>query len=433
MNTKKASLGLMLFALAVPAWGATHRVPADYPTINAGLEAAASGDSVLVAAGTYTDAEFRDIYGDHVLSCAFLKGGVVLLSEMGPEVTTIDMLGVVTDWPYVVLSFAQSEPTWIEGFTITGVMDGSNAVYVQECPKFTMRNCIVRDVDARPNSLGALGVFGLDADVIDSRFVNCQAYGGGAICQFGGSILIDGCYVEGCGNCGVFLNSDLTLPDHAEIRSSEFVGNTGVGGGALNVQDYGGGIAIIGCTFRDNTAQSGGGAVTAVAGLLTPTTVSECVFEGNRLLNAGSRGGALHISRGGLVEGCTFVHNANGATATTGSDLWFANGPGTLRRCVFAFSEGGGAVAATNASVDSDCSVFWQNQTGIGDITPGPRDRIVDPLFCDADAEVYTLMVGSPCLPEGSLGCGLIGAFGQGCGVISVSPQSWGHLKSKFR
>jgi hypothetical protein len=46
-------------------------------------------------------------------------------------------------------------------------------------------------------------------------------------------------------------------------------------------------------------------------------------------------------------------------------------------------------------------------------------------------------MTGSPCLPENSGVCGLIGAFGEGCGVTSVEPsldaRSWGSLKNLYR
>ena len=65
--------------------------------------------------------------------------------------------------------------------------------------------------------------------------------------------------------------------------------------------------------------------------------------------------------------------------------------------------------------------------------TPRPTDRIADPLFCDEDARDLTLQPTSPCLPENSLGCDLIGALGQGCGSVSIQPQSWGKTKSAYR
>ena len=38
-----------------------------------------------------------------------------------------------------------------------------------------------------------------------------------------------------------------------------------------------------------------------------------------------------------------------------------------------------------------------------------------------------------PCLPTDPSGCGQIGAFGQGCGTISVESTSWGKIKGFYR
>jgi hypothetical protein len=32
-----------------------------------------------------------------------------------------------------------------------------------------------------------------------------------------------------------------------------------------------------------------------------------------------------------------------------------------------------------------------------------------------------------------SLGCGLIGALGQGCGAVAIEPWSWGKIKGAYR
>ena len=84
------------------------------------------------------------------------------------------------------------------------------------------------------------------------------------------------------------------------------------------------------------------------------------------------------------------------------------------------------------ASFTTGCNVFWDNGDGIG-LTLGSTDRIADPQFCDPDNQDYELQSISPCLPPYSLGCGLIGALGEGCGTISVEPESWAKVKAAYR
>ena len=86
-----AALGAIApLATAIPA---TLRVPSEYPTIQAGIDTAASGDTVLVAPGRYIDYEVRPgPVGTGQSAVAHLRGGVVLMSEAGPETTTMELV-----------------------------------------------------------------------------------------------------------------------------------------------------------------------------------------------------------------------------------------------------------------------------------------------------------------------------------------------------
>ncbi|MBZ0267706.1 hypothetical protein K8I85_06090, partial [bacterium] len=69
---------------------ATLRVPSEYGTIQAAVDAAAVGDTVLVAPGTYSDFETRILQASNTATASaivFMKQGVSVVSEGGSSVT----------------------------------------------------------------------------------------------------------------------------------------------------------------------------------------------------------------------------------------------------------------------------------------------------------------------------------------------------------
>ena len=120
------------------AHAATLRVPSEYPTIQAGIDAAAAGDTVLVAPGTYSDCVHIDEDGRK--NCAIIARSVTLQSESGPSVTTIDAqhsgrgIRVLAD-------------TILEGFTIidTYVIGYNGGGIFHRGGSLTLRGCVLRD------------------------------------------------------------------------------------------------------------------------------------------------------------------------------------------------------------------------------------------------------------------------------------------------
>ena len=107
-------LYIILFIVAVSlAQSATIHVPADQPTIQAGINIAIVGDTVLVADGIYTGAGNRDI--------DFGGKNIVLKSENGPDVTIIDCQGTESE-PHRGFYFHSGEDSTavVDGFTIRG-------------------------------------------------------------------------------------------------------------------------------------------------------------------------------------------------------------------------------------------------------------------------------------------------------------------------
>src|SRR5262245_2112171 len=91
------------------AHAGVRRVPQDHATITAALSAAFPGDTVRVAAGTYSPAA-----NDETFPLVLAKSGVVLLGS-GADVTVLDAQATAA----VVRSTA-STGTRVSGFTITG-------------------------------------------------------------------------------------------------------------------------------------------------------------------------------------------------------------------------------------------------------------------------------------------------------------------------
>jgi hypothetical protein len=97
-------------------------------------------------------------------------------------------------------------------------------------------------------------------------------------------------------------------------------------------------------------------------------------------------------------------------------------------------SEGGFALRVGTANVTDSCNVFWNNADGDAfGIELDPSSVFADPEFCNAEAGDFTVQSTSPCAPGNTLGCGGIGAFGVGCGTVSVRDETWARIKGMYR
>jgi hypothetical protein len=152
-------------ALLSTAHSATIRIPDDYATIQQGVDAAASGDTVLVAPGTYTGPSGS---GD----CVVMNKGVSLLSEGGAALTRIDGEGTRR-----VLTSSTTGTRVIQGFTITGgsATLGAGLKFYQG--NWTVTDCVIEGNAAAQTGGAIYGDWGSRATVQDNVIVNNSAPG----------------------------------------------------------------------------------------------------------------------------------------------------------------------------------------------------------------------------------------------------------------
>lgn len=111
----------------------TIHVPADQPTVQAGINAASSGDTVLVVPGTYKE------------NINFNGKAITLKSSSGAKVTTINAGGVA---PVVTFSSNETSTSVIEGFTI---QDGTGSgIYVSSASPTIKKTTLSRTTQHVP-------------------------------------------------------------------------------------------------------------------------------------------------------------------------------------------------------------------------------------------------------------------------------------------
>ncbi|MCB9514349.1 MAG: hypothetical protein H6694_08575 [Candidatus Latescibacteria bacterium] len=447
---------LLLLCIATAVTAATHRVPADYPTIQAGIDACSNGDTVLVEPGTYI--------GEGNVELAFNGIDCSVIGEGGPTVTTIDCEQASRGF---ALNHDGSSTGAIAGLTITGavyVFDSGGAIVTQG------DTLEIFDVQFRDNSSGFGG--GLSVSEGNLKLRNCLFEGNHASYDGGGIVASIGSTVE-ITDCQFIANTASTIggaimaggADSVIIRDCTFDSNVGgaIGGGAVVVGSH---SVVENAMFNSNVSLWDGGAM-LLSGSTSTTRILECVFIGNRAEGrdggaismglGGASGGAAVIERcffygntatwgGGAVScsnystptfrNCTFVGDS-ASTENGGAVALYWHSEPVLEQVVIALSPQGGGIRATEWSVPHlSCSDVWGNVDGDFLLFPDPTGTdgniSADPRFCGAQPDDFTLQADSPCAPANNT-CGvLMGLYDVACDSVDVESKSWGGIKSMY-
>lgn len=150
--------------------------------------------------------------------------------------------------------------------------------------------------------------------------------------------------------------------------------------------------------------------------------ITNCIFSENTALVSG---GAMRCkSCAPVLSHCTLYGNSAPSGATI---FCIAGGSPQLIDCIVAFSTGGAAIdayEATSQPVLTCCDVYGNaggDWTTIEDQAGANGNMSADPLFCEPEAGNLQISSVSPCAAENN-DCGvLVGALGVGCTPTDVT------------
>lgn len=450
IQIKAFFLYLVVIHLCPCTQAATINVPKDYPTIQAGISAALNGDTVLIAEGTYTGPDNRnlDLLGKTITVC----------SKHGPKATVIDAESA--DRCFWIHQ-RETRLTRLEGLTmIGGYTVASGGAILCEDANPTFAACTFRLNQAGTG--GALAITSCSHVVLEHCSLSQnQAATGGAIHLEGSSTLnLHECRFQN--NTAATLGGALNAVDSTvELSTCIFDGNCARSGGAVTLDH--GSAAIVLTTFSDNYATARGG---GIYGTATFITGYRCEFNDN----FGSFGGALHLRASPSCVFTTCIFRANyanlggGIYATEGASCEFANclvtcnesvkfGGGALCQdaspsflnCTFAHNRaiyGGGIECTLNSDLTVYASILWANipdainpsdsqpvitYSDIQGGFPGAGNLAIDPLFVEGPGGIYYLSdpaAGqsqlSPCHDAGDVEAAIV-CYEHALGLVCMS------------
>jgi len=166
---------VLCVGVSVTAPAFVLHVPIEYPTIQAGIDAAFDGDTVLVGEGVYTGDGNRDL--------DFWAKAIVVASENGPHTTIIDCEASGWD-PHRGFYFTRGEGpgSVVQGFTIKNGqwpgLGGGIRCAVASSPTI-IGNIFVGNV---AQDGGGIGCSASSPLILNNTFAGNMAYSGGGIC-----------------------------------------------------------------------------------------------------------------------------------------------------------------------------------------------------------------------------------------------------------
>lgn len=412
---------LCIFSVSYISFAAVINVPADQATIQAGIDAANNGDTVLVAEGIYT--------GDGNVNVNFNGKQITVKSRNGAKATIIDCKNWAATRGFT-FNNNETNDSVLDGFTIkNGFHELGGGIYINDASP-TIQNCVItlnRAVAKNSKSDGGGGIycFNSDAIITTSKIIDNSAnskHGGGVLLtgftnNFSSQPSLIDCIITKNNGDGVFCYDDVNpVIDDCTItqnsgrgivynsfaRGKNPISNCRIeknSSGGVECSNYSR-IEIIECLISQNTAKLGGGIYCDGSSIIG---VYESIISRNIATQDG--GGIYIFSKWGHAEisNCTISQN----TAN-------ANGGGIYAYIEFSFfTLSNSIVWGNNANGKRDefagigriitvrsCDIR-NGLEGIGIQPDGQWFKYennidADPQFVDADRGDFRLKLNSP-------------------------------------
>ena len=375
------SLTALIILGLVPhtALAATINVPADQPTIQAAINIASNGDTVLVAPGTYYE------------NINFMGKAITVTSSGGPSVTTINGNAAGS-----VVTFNSNEGTnsLLSGFTITNGIGSNNAngggISISLASPTIKGNVITM------NSAGggeAGGIYASDSSALIQNNVISKnqaagRYSGGVLMEGSGSVQLIGNQISsnvGNEGGGVGVNPGVT----PTIENNTISGNTAPtiingpvpAGGGIFIYGY---ALVVQNLITGNSANYGGGVY--IEGFSTNYTTP--VLVNNTIAN--NNWGAVYVYENPSGYGQSQLIN-NLIVASPGQPALICDGgDGGLQDGVPPSVQSSDAFSSSGNGFVGNCAGMEGTNGNIS----------ADPLFLDPAANFH-VQSGSPVIDAG--------------------------------
>jgi len=386
---------IFILIIVASGRGADIRIPTDYPTIQAGINAAANGDTVIVADGVYRGVGNRGI--------DFKSKKIKVTSLNGPEKTTIDCEGLGRGF-----YFHSSETTEsvLSGFTIkNGLADNGGGISCESSSSPTIERNIIIGNYAQSQG-GGIFCKNYSSPLIQNNSIienKADANGGGICCLIESSPVIQNNDISSNTFGGIYCDTS-----HPKIRKNNITNNSSVtsegGGSGAGICLYNSSLPIIdGNKILKNTAGYIGGGIlcrgSCHANILnnqisenSPDGIwchgSSPLIQNNEVSRNIGTGIYCRPSASPKIVNNTIVGNAGNRGGIHAS---FYSYPKVTNTIIWANSP-------KSLDVSSGITVIYSNVQG-GKVGEGNVN--VDPLFVDAGKGDYRLKSNSPCIDAG--------------------------------